>query len=871
MVLNELKITDDLSIIIHKINQNFNQLLSLNGGPMGKIGLQGIPGLPGLPGDKGDPGEKGEDGSMMYLVNANPLDNNILIVPDENDLEQLINDGVYNVGDIFVSKDVLTNKIIFYKIIQNNTSPISYSYSIFEYADNPNYNTLWVRHYDNYIYNNKLSLIINKTTSLDSTFNDIFDNTDNDNRNRFLSNILISANDDTEDTNNIFYNLYYNTSSTKPLLFWDRKYFKLSIDQKPTFNLDTISKDDFLKIIDIHKGLYNITNQHQYLNFWDSVQYNNDIIDFNNIPDNLNINQFNILKNTTPILYLQTYQSYMSDDVFELNDDDKYTNFGFLIKRIKNNNIIDNNYKSVLILASDKNNDVYIEPKNIWGNNFISEINNQNSDDNKRFYSVFLSKISDGNTFNIQGAEVNLGIGDYLKGVNGIVNNDTNYHRDFDLDSGIQIKSTLYNNSLYGSLNLYLTENTLSGGLLNKNKNIICRITSDGSVLFEKNIEGSYDNELRVGDIYHSKFVIDDSKIENQQVSILKLISSNSYFNFKNYADKNDIILELNSNHNYNENAYKPIGINIKKIINNSLESVFNISNYFMDDIGNTLHTDIYNKGRLNFKYITNNNIKGDIMFSNDLYCIGGIKTKNYSNSELINSFAWLTKGKQYNEFDPIGNPSHDNVILYILGGHYNNNIIRRGKTIQIKDGTEGDRKVLTSDANGVASWDYINYGTGTINFIDLSVADNFAMQTEIGYFDDDYWYLDDNNGGTFIIDKFVGDTLQRNINIVLPYGDILEDINMAEYTFRIGNIYDNTVSVNIFVRVMGDETYSDKDILFLTEDEKSYLTQSSGKFLTFTVKYSSGYWFVLKREFITSINKVPAYSKMIGDLISND
>jgi len=530
----------------------------------------------------------------------------------------------------------------------------------------------------------------------------------------------------------------------------------------------------------------------------------------------------------------------------------------FLIKRIKNNNIIDNSYKSVLILASDKNNDVYIEPKNIWGNNFISEINNQNSDDNKRFYSVFLSKISDGNTFNIQGAEVNLGIGDYLKGVNGIVNNDTNYHRDFDLDSGIQIKSTLYNNSLYGSLNLYLTENTLSGGLLNKNKNIICRITSDGSVLFEKNIEGSYDNELRVGDIYDSKFTINNNISGNS--CILKLIGlNNGNFDFIDSNRNNDIILSLTSGFNYNNSV--PIGIIFNKNINEYNTSVFSILNYFMNDIGNTLHTDIYNKGRLNFKYITDNNIKGDIMFSNDIYCIGGIKTKNYSNSELINSFAWLTKGKQYNGFDPIGNPSHDNVILYILGGHYNNIGIRGGKTIQIKDGTEGDRKVLTSDANGVASWEYINYGTGTINFVDLSVADNFAMQTRIGYFDDNYWYLDDNNGGTFIIDKFVGNTLQRNINIVLPYGDILEDINMAEYTFRIGNIYDNTVSVNIFVRVMGDETYSDNDILFLTEDEKSYLTQSSGKFLTFTVKYSSGYWFVLKREFITSINKVPAYS----------
>lgn len=861
MVLNELKITDDLSIIINKVNQNFNQLLSLNGGPMGKIGLQGIPGLPGLPGDKGDPGENGEDGSMIYLVNANPLDNNILIVPDENDLEQLINDGVYNVGDIFVSKDVLTNKIIFYKIIQNNTSPISYSYSIFEYAENPNYNTLWVRHYDNYIYNNKLSLIINKTTSLDSTFNDIFDNTDNDNRNRFLSNILISANDDTEDTNNIFYNLYYNTSSIKPLLFWDRKYFKLSIDQKPTFNLDTISKDDFLKIIDIHKGLYNITNQHQYLNFWDSVQYNNDIIDFNNIPDNLNINQFNILKNTTPILYLQTCQSYMSDDVFELNDDDKYTNFGFLIKRIKNNNIIDNSYKSVLILASDKNNDVYIEPKNIWGNNFISEINNQNSDDNERFYTLFLSKTNIGTMTGVYRATVNFGIGDYYKYVHGYIDNNIDYNRKFDLESGIQIRNIFSLDGLYSSLNLYLTQNILDDGNLFRNKNIICRITSDGSVLFKKDIEGTYDDDIIVGSRFHSKFTIDDSAIIDRQPSILKLIANKSHFDFTNISDTNDIMLQLVSSNNYNNFENKFIGINIKKIVNGNLIPIFSILNYYSNNIGNTLHTDIYNKGRLNFKYITDNNIKGDIMFSNDLYCIGGIKTKNYSNSELIDSFAWLTKGKQYNEFDPIGNPSHDNVILYILGGHYNNTNIRGGKTIQIKDGTEGDRKVLTSDANGVASWDYINYGTGTINFIDLSVADNFAMQTKIGYFDDDYWYLDDNNGGTFIIDKFVGNTLQRNINIVLPYGDILEDINMAEYTFRIGNIYDNTVSVNIFVRVMGDKTYSDNDILFLTEDEKSYLTQSSGKFLTFTVKYSSGYWFVLKREFITSINKVPAYS----------
>ena len=148
-----------------------------------------------------------------------------------------------------------------------------------------------------------------------------------------------------------------------------------------------------------------------------------------------------------------------------------------------------------------------------------------------------------------------------------------------------------YNNSLYGSLNLYLTENTLSGGLLNKNKNIICRITSDGSVLFEKNIEGSYDNELRVGDIYDSKFTINNNISGNS--CILKLIGlNNGNFDFIDSNRNNDIILSLTSGFNYNNSV--PIGIIFNKNINEyntvEKESVFSILNYFMDDIGNTLY-----------------------------------------------------------------------------------------------------------------------------------------------------------------------------------------------------------------------------------------------------------------------------------------
>ena len=307
----------------------------------------------------------------------------------------------------------------------------------------------------------------------------------------------------------------------------------------------------------------------------------------------------------------------------------------------------------------------------------------------------------------------------------------------------------------------------------------------------------------------------------------------------------------MTSGFNYNNSV--PIGIIFNKNINEYNTSVFSILNYFMD---NTLHTDIYNKGRLNFKYSTDNNIRGDIMFSNDLYCIGGIKTKNYSNSELINSFAWLTKGKQYNEFDPIGNPSHDNVILYILGGRYNNENIQSGKTIQIKDGTQGNRKVLTSDNNGVASWDYVNYGTGNAYIVDLSDSYNFAVQTGIGIYIDDEWSLSGIYGGYFIIDMLSTAPLQRNINIILPHGNELENINMAEYSFRISNIYDENININIIAK----RPEGDIDLLALTTNEKMLLKYSieTPNILNFTVKIINRWWYVIKREFMQSpINKV--------------
>jgi hypothetical protein len=70
--LQQLLNGDTINSLINKINDNFNQITSIGGGPQGKRGEQGPPGLPGLRGIIGNSGDAGEDGTNVTLVGADP-------------------------------------------------------------------------------------------------------------------------------------------------------------------------------------------------------------------------------------------------------------------------------------------------------------------------------------------------------------------------------------------------------------------------------------------------------------------------------------------------------------------------------------------------------------------------------------------------------------------------------------------------------------------------------------------------------------------------------------------------------------------------------------------------------------------------------
>ena len=64
----EISGKETLEEIIRKINLNFTQLASLNGGPQGPAGVQGVPGLPGLQGVQGERGVKGDPGTQIKVI-----------------------------------------------------------------------------------------------------------------------------------------------------------------------------------------------------------------------------------------------------------------------------------------------------------------------------------------------------------------------------------------------------------------------------------------------------------------------------------------------------------------------------------------------------------------------------------------------------------------------------------------------------------------------------------------------------------------------------------------------------------------------------------------------------------------------------------
>lgn len=96
MLLNLLQLlqSDDQTTYTDKVNYNFDQLLSMGGGPIGPTGFQGIQGVPGTQGVQGFQGPKGDDGTVWYVVPSTTAPNGSSVPPPK-------------IGDFWLQTDTL--------------------------------------------------------------------------------------------------------------------------------------------------------------------------------------------------------------------------------------------------------------------------------------------------------------------------------------------------------------------------------------------------------------------------------------------------------------------------------------------------------------------------------------------------------------------------------------------------------------------------------------------------------------------------------------------------------------------------------------------------------------------------------------------
>ena len=70
--LKQILSGDNLSVVVDKLNYNFNQIILNGGGPQGLRGFFGAPGLPGLQGLQGTTGPAGEHGTYIFADSQGP-------------------------------------------------------------------------------------------------------------------------------------------------------------------------------------------------------------------------------------------------------------------------------------------------------------------------------------------------------------------------------------------------------------------------------------------------------------------------------------------------------------------------------------------------------------------------------------------------------------------------------------------------------------------------------------------------------------------------------------------------------------------------------------------------------------------------------
>ncbi len=734
--------SDNFEMMVEKINHGFSQLAELNGGPKGPLGNQGLPGLPGLQGIKGNKGTDGKSGTRLIFINSTPFDSNayadntIPIIPNEDDLLELIENGMYNVGDIFFSNSSPggghSSVYAFYKIQQIGIN--EYTYAKFSITDNE------VLIGNNWVIQKNTMTVKTSSLFLDSdnlltkeSFSNQLSNTDFDIRSQFLFNTYISSIADTHNPNFTEHDIL-GESAGNSILYWSKRHFKLGIEQKTPFVHNNINSSDFTYLVsDVEGTISQDFHVNQYLNLWDST-IGGDKINLSGAPISAVKNEFNLLKRTAPILYLQadeTYTAYNSDGTPRLpeteREDEYYTNFGIFIKRINghavadgvslNTNVFKNNneYKSILLIASDNeyNNDVYFQLKNVWSEgNFISEINKQNKENNECFYTTFISHGKSSGSYDVNNnTSVYFGTSNY-----GSDNPTLTYQRSFNFDTGLEIKTLCNGTSINGTINQWQT--------VSNKKYLISRIDEDGKFLYHRR-----DISTNIGidsqNISHrSRFTIQDESPSTTDFSILKLVGGTGNgtvtYEFRNNVRIDGI--DYDTMLHIIDNGTKTFGLEYTR--NDNLKQL-HLSNFI---VGDKYRNELMSVANGNFHIGSTYNTDGNLVFTmrnttgNKFFNAAGIKTEIVSNSP--NTFFWVVKPTTGNTtIDPINvnRPvgSSNAVALYVQGQSAGSSSIAGvspaagiSPAIQIVDGNEGQHKVLTSiDDTGAGIWDYI-YGT---------------------------------------------------------------------------------------------------------------------------------------------------------------
>lgn len=745
--------SDTFEMMVEKINQGFMQLAELNGGPRGKKGGQGIPGLPGGQGRRGIKGEDGRDGSRIYFCIADPRDVgdtqmiNINNIPSEDELADLIEQGIYNIGDVFLTmrshNTEYVNKQTFHKIYFDGEN---YKYVYYVLDPGGSSGNLWNNLYDGIgtppvIDGTLQSIIINETKTIETSigYPELSDK-NFDTRKRFFLNTYISSIKNTNDNvTNIFEEMFRRNSSAKTILLWKKNHFKLGIDQKMPFNqylLNNPTGKDLKILVDRSKGqqVYEMEEYpQQYLNMWDGYAFSNGEdplnigrIDFATLDDNINykIDDFNLLKGTAPILYLHANSTYNDKISGELkdNNDDKYRNFGIFIKRIPSQTIFGGiqRYKSILIFGGgslsenyqeDQNqNEFYFNGINVWSEgNFVSEINGQNQTNNKRFYTSFISKGIKNNKWHLNNnstQHIYYGFANYK--MSGDYYKKYNYQRHFDIDTGIEIRSTIKDNTNNGSINTWITNSSYVNDNIQVQKMLICRVDENGYIKIKSVLEGDPDDyqSNNIKNSESARFTIYENDLD-----ILKLKGEYLDIHVKNNTSFDAGILSFVNNSNYGITPTNGLDTSIKmyrKWKNDTIQrEVFNIKNTKLWNEINSLTGQL----RISSSFVDNDRSEGgDIIFtlkigttSTELKNIAGIKSNDSYNPNK--GFLWVSRINSFKRgaSDWIGDPDDNRVVFYVK----KDNSLNNGKTIQIKDGNQKNKKILTSDENGCASWEY--------------------------------------------------------------------------------------------------------------------------------------------------------------------